>query len=218
MSSGPPRLYLITDRSATGGRPLPEVVAAALAGAGAEATSVAVQLREKDLEGRALLVLASELRAVTREAGASLFINDRVDVAIAANADGVHLGGGALSISDVRAVAPALKIAVSTHAVAEVARAAALGVSFVVFGPVFDTPSKRAFGAPSGLEALREAGAHAVPVLALGGIDPSNSRDCLASGAAGLACIRAVMSAPDPARAAAMFLDCFPAKTPAPRT
>lgn len=86
-----PRLYLITDRHATGGRPLRDVVAAALHGAGPAASQVAVQLREKDLPARALVELARELRAITTAAGAGLFINDRVDVALAVNADGVHL-------------------------------------------------------------------------------------------------------------------------------
>jgi len=202
----PPRVYLITDRFGTAGRPLPGVVAAALAGvAGRRATEVAVQLREKDLGGRALLELARTLRATTARAGARLFVNDRVDVALAAGADGVHLGGGALAPADAHAVAPDLEIAISTHAPNEVAAAAAAGhAAFAVFGPVFDTPSKRAFGPPQGeaaLAAAAAAGGVRLPVLALGGISADNVIHCVAGGAAGIACIRSVLAAPDPGAA-----------------
>jgi thiamine-phosphate pyrophosphorylase len=174
----PPWLYIITDRRITGGRPLPEVVAEALAGARQAPGRVAVQLREKDLGGRALLDLARALRAVTAAAGAALFVNDRLDVALAAGADGVHLTRGSLVAADVRALAPALAIAASTHHEAEVAAAAAAGVDFVI------------------------------PVLALGGIDPANARSCIAVGAAGVACIRSVISATNSAARVSSFLAC----------
>jgi thiamine-phosphate pyrophosphorylase len=203
----PPRLYLVTDRHATGGRPLVDVVAAAVAGAGAAAKHLAVQLREKDLGGRALLALARELLTITRPAGARLFLNGRVDVAAAAGVDGVHLGGGSLSIADVRAIAPSLSVAVSTHDAGQLRGAA--GADFVVFGPVFDTPSKRGLVAATGTPALSQACAGPVPVLALGGIDETNARECLRAGAAGVACIRAVMGAADPSAATAKLLSCF---------
>ena len=122
-----PRLYLITDRKATGGRPLVEVVAAALAGiagSGLDPGDVAVQLREKDLDGRALTDLGRALRATTAAAGVRLFVNDRIDVALAVGADGVHLGGTSLVPAEARALAPALAIAVSTHGLADVRAAA----------------------------------------------------------------------------------------------
>jgi thiamine-phosphate pyrophosphorylase len=208
---GAPELYLVTDRHATAGRPLVDVVAAALAGvlraAGSgPAPRVAVQLRDKDLEARALVRVARELREVTREAGAALFVNERVDVALAVGADGVHLGWSALPIDDVRAVAPGLAIALSTHELDEVRAAAAKAASFVVFGPVFDTPSKRGLLAPRGLAALAQACAVGVPVVALGGVDARNAGSCVAVGACGVACVRAVLGADDPGAAAAALV------------
>lgn len=205
---GAPDLYLVTDRHATAGRALAHVVGDALAGvrrAGGR-TRVAVQLREKDLGARALLELARELRTVTREAGAALFVNERVDVALAAGADGVHLGWTALPIDDVRAVAPGLAIAVSTHELDEVRAAAAKAASFVVYGPVFDTPSKRGLLSPRGLASLAQACAVGVPVIALGGIDATNAGSCFAVGASGVACVRAVLESPEPAAAAAALI------------
>jgi thiamine-phosphate pyrophosphorylase len=201
-----PRLYLITDRRATGGRPLDQVVAEALAGAGARAGEVAVQLREKDLGGRALLALARSLRAVTAAAGAQLFINDRVDVALAANADGVHLGGRSLSPADVRLLAPRLRIGVSTHTPEEVQRAAAAPADFVVFGPVFATPSKP--GISVGVDRLVQVAALGVPVLALGGIDEKNAQKCILAGASGVACIRSVMAATKIDKTVSSLLAC----------
>jgi thiamine-phosphate pyrophosphorylase len=200
-----PRLYIVTDRAATGGRPLEAVVQAALAGAvraGLQPGDVAVQLRERDLGGMALRRLAGALRQVTRAAGAPLFVNDRVDVALAVGADGVHLGGASLRPADVLAVAPSLAIAVSAHSPADLEGLAGL-VAFAVFGPVRDTPSKRAYGPPVGLGALRIAATRGVPLLAIGGLTVGDVPEITAAGARGLACIRAVMSAADPAEATA---------------
>jgi thiamine-phosphate pyrophosphorylase len=203
-----PRLYLVTDRHATAGRPLAEVVRAALAGVPAEARgAVAVQLREKDLEGRALLALARALRELTSAAGAALYVNDRVDVALAAGADGVHLGRRSLAPAEVARIAPGLGIAVSTHTRAEVQMARACpDVRFAVFGPVWDTPSKRSHGAPVGLEALRDAARVGLPLLALGGITAARVTECHAAGAAGGACIRAILEAEDPGTAVRALL------------
>jgi thiamine-phosphate pyrophosphorylase len=207
-----PRLYLVTDRHATAGRPLAEVVRDALAGVPPNARgAVAVQLREKELEGRALLALARELRAVTGAAGAALFVNDRVDVALAAGADGVHLGGRSLAPADVARVAPTLAMAVSTHSRAEVEAAARASrrhanLLFGVFGPVWDTPSKRAYGAPLGLEALRAAASLGLPLLALGGVTAARVAACRSAGAVGVACVRAVLAAQDPAAAVRALL------------
>ncbi len=205
-----PQLYLITDRHATRGRPLAVVVAAALHGAPpGDRAKIAVQLREKDLSGRQSLELALELRVVTRHFGAQLFVNDRVDVALASGADGVHLGAGSLCVQDVRQIAPSLRIGVSTHSRADIEMAAAGGASFAVFGPVFETPSKRALGRPQGLESLASAAQTAdglgLPLVALGGVVPQNGAACLAAGAVGLACIRAVLSDPDPGAIVACF-------------
>jgi thiamine-phosphate pyrophosphorylase len=200
-----PRLYIITDRRATNGRPLVDVVRAALAGATPGA--VAVQLREKDLEGRALMALARELRAVTRDADAALWINDRLDVALAVGADGVHLPGHGLSPSDVARIAPGLPVAVSTHGRGDVEAARREpNVAFAVFGPIWDTPSKSVYGPPPGLDELRAAVSIGLPLIALGGVNSENAAACRAAGAAGVACVRAVGEAFDPAAAVRAFL------------
>ena len=209
----PPRLYLITGRHHTAGRPLSGVIGQALAAVRSgriPADAVAVQLREKDLSGRDLFALAAPLRAVTRAAGVRLFINDRVDVALAAGADGVHLGGGALEREDVAAIAPDLAVAVSTHSLAEVeALRGDPRVSFALFGPVHETPSKQAFGPPLGLDALRSASAVGVPLLAVGGVDAANARACVDAGASGVALIRAVLSDGAPDRALSAIFEAI---------
>jgi len=196
----PPKLVLVTDRHATGGRELGDVVAAAL-----DAGLPAVQLRDKDLPGRLLLALAERLRALTTRTGALLFVNDRVDVAIAAGADGVHLGGGSMPVDVVRGLLPpGALVGVSTHAAREVA---ATQADFAFFGPVYDTPSKAGFGPVQGVPRLREAVATArVPVLAIGGVTAANAPALRAAGVAGIAVIRAVLSAEDPAAATRALL------------
>ena len=206
-----PALYIVTDRHATQDRPLPAVLERALVGAaraGVSPGAVAVQLREKDLEARALLELARPLRALTARFGAQLYVNDRVDVALAAGADGVHLAGTSLTPAEVRVIAPTLSVGISAHGVADLTHAAsAPNVSFAVLGPIFDTPSKRRFGAPLGLDALAAAALSPVPpVLAIGGVTVGNIRACLLAGAAGIACIRALLAEPDPEEIA--FLLC----------
>ena len=206
-----PRLLLITDRRATGDRPLTEVIAAALrgiAGSGVRPGDVAVQLREKDLSAQALAELARALRAITTSAGVALHVNDRADVALAVGADGVQLTGTSLTVDDVAHIAPGLTIGVSTHAAAEVvALRAAAGdrVAFAVLGPIKDTPAKRRYGAPLGRNVLTEAARAGMPVIAIGGIDSGDVAGVLAAGAHGVACIRAVMSTRDPAGAVNAF-------------
>lgn len=194
MSRGLPSLLVITDRRATRGRPLAAVVRAALEG-GARL----VQLREKDLEGGPLLHLALELRAETRRAGARLLVNDRIDVALAADADGVVLPADSFPTEVARRLlGPRTLLVRSTHSRAEAERAAREGCDLVLFGPVFATPSKRAYGPPQGLEALRSASAAAVPVFAVGGITAGTARHAIEAGARGVAVIRDVMESRDP--------------------
>jgi thiamine-phosphate pyrophosphorylase len=196
-----PRLYIVTDRAATGNRPLVAVVAQALrgiAGTGLGPQDVAVQLREKDLEGRALLELARPLRDLTAAAGVGLYVNDRVDVALAVGADGVHLAATSLSPGEARAIAPSLAIGVSTHRSTDV-RAAIGQATFAVFGPIRDTPSKRSYGSPLGVQPLIEAARLPLPLLAIGGLDADSVAAMVAAGAHGIACIRPVMQAADPA-------------------
>ena len=116
---------------------------------------VAVQLREKDLPGRALVELARALRELTAAAGVAFYVNDRIDIALAVGADGVHLGGASLSPAEARAIAPGLAIGVSAHRIADLRATAP--ASFAVFGPIRDTPSKRAYGAPLGTEQIAKS-------------------------------------------------------------
>jgi thiamine-phosphate pyrophosphorylase len=198
-------LYLITDRT-TASRPPADIVEECL-GAGLRA----VQLREKDLPVRELLTLARDLRESARRHGARLVVNDRADVALAAGADGVQRTHTSLPVADLRAISPAgFLIGASTHSPAETRDAEADGADFVVFGPVYDTPSKRAFGPPQGLAALETvAGAVSRPVIAVGGITPERVREVLAAGAAGVAVIRAIYGAARPADATKAFLDAL---------
>ena len=197
------RLYLITDRAASTRPPL-EVVEECL-GAGLRA----VQLREKDLEVRALLALAEPLRDATWRHGARLLINDRADVALAVGADGVQRTHTSLPVAALRGITPpGFLIGASAHSTAEAREATTEGADFVVFGPVYDTPSKRRYDPPQGLAALEAAAAATPrPLLAVGGITPERVREVRAAGAAGVAVIGAVYGAARPADATKAFLD-----------
>lgn len=194
-------LYLITDRHQTGGRPLLEVLESAMKGG-----VRAIQLREKDLSAAELYELAWELRSLTARYGAKLFINDRLDVAMAVEADGVHLGKQSLPVLAARRVAPGLMIGYSSHSVSEAESALARGADFVTFGPVFPTPSKAAYGEPLGIEQLQKACATLTgPVFALGGVKQANFPQILATGCCRVALISDIIAAPDPAAAAEAF-------------
>jgi thiamine-phosphate pyrophosphorylase len=186
----------VTDRHASADRDLLTVVRAAL-----DAGLPAVQLRDRDLSGRQLLALAEALRAATTRTGALLFVNDRVDVALAAGADGTHLGGGSVPVAVARGLmGPAALIGVSTHAPGE----APAGADFAFFGPVWETPSKS--GAQGEARLAEAARAAAIPVLAIGGVTPARVAAARAVGAAGVAVIRAILAAPDPAAATRALL------------
>lgn len=195
-------LYLVTDRKSTRGRPLLDVVAAALRG-GVDA----VQLREKDLPARQLHDLAKRLRELCTSHGAHLLINDRIDIASAVNADGVQLPASSFDPADARRLLGAGKlIGVSTHNVTEADAAERAGADFVVFGPIFDTPSKRAHGTPVGMDALGDVTTRLrIPVVAIGGITLERvaaARECRA---AGVAVIAGILQAEDPEAAARAY-------------
>jgi thiamine-phosphate pyrophosphorylase len=195
-----PVVHLVTDR-----RAVADLVAAARgAFAGLPAGTVAVHLRERDLGGRDLLALARSLGEACAEAGQLLLVNDRADVAIAARAAGVHLPSAGIPAADARRLlGPDRLIGVSCHGLDDVRRAKADGADYATFGPVFDTPSKRAYGAPVGLAALAEASRLGLPLVALGGVDAENAPRVMAAGAHGVAAIRAWLASPDPAAAVA---------------
>ena len=192
-------LYLVTDRKTTAGRDLLWVLEEAMEGG-----VRAVQLREKDLEGRPLLELARKVKALCDRYGAELFVNDRVDVALAADAAGVHLAANSLPVAVARKLlGPDRKIGVSTHSADEARAAAAAGADLIVFGPVYPTPSKLAFGAPQGPAALKAVtGATSVPVFAIGGVKQNHLPEIKAHGTARIAVISAISEAPDPRAAA----------------
>ena len=151
------------------------------------------QIREKVLSARVLYELTSRAAEITRGSSTRLLVNDRSDIARAAGADGVHLTGQSLPASVVREICGLeFLIGVSTHSLEEVLAAGDQGADFVVFGPVFATESKLAFGAPQGLEKLRAVSSEAgsIPVLAIGGVSLENMESCLEAGAHGVAAIR----------------------------
>jgi thiamine-phosphate pyrophosphorylase len=163
-----------------------------------------VQIREKDLSTRHLLALARA--AVRAGAGrARVIVNDRLDVALAAKAAGVHLGSESLPARAVvewcrEGHAPAgFRIGVSCHSLDQAHEAESAGASYVFFGPVFDTPAKRPFGPPQGLAKLAEVcDALRIPVIAIGGVNATNGRACFQVGAAGIAAIRLFQDSRDP--------------------
>jgi thiamine-phosphate pyrophosphorylase len=202
------RLCLVTDRHQTRGRDLVAVVEACL-----EAGLRAVQLREKDVGAGELARFARALRPPTAARRALLIVNDRVDVALAAGADAVQRTGTSLSIADIRGVADKrLLVGASVHSRAEAVAAAESGADWVVFGPVYDTPSKRRYGPPQGLTALAAATeAVGVPVIAIGGITPERVAEVRAAGAHGVAVIAAILAADDPAGQTRRFLSALDA-------
>ncbi len=175
--------YYITDRHPLGGLdPLLENIARHLRD-GIEL----IQLREKDLSPRDQFAFAQRVRALPNPHGARILINDRLDIALAAGLDGVHLRGDAPSASHLRPHLPSgFLVAVSCHSLADVERAAA--ADFVVLGPVFESFSKPGYGPAIGLDTLARA-AQLVPTYALGGITAANAPACIAAGAAGIAAI-----------------------------
>ena len=189
------RLYLITDRKLfVSWDKMLEAVEKALQGG-----VKAVQLREKDLGIRPLLDLAYRMRALTARHGAKLFINDRVDIAVAVDADGVHLGRASMPVQAARKGSGGrLMIGASTHSLQEAQQAEADGADFITLGPVYETPSKMQYGRPIGIHLLNEAARRCrIPVFAIGGIKIANMQDVLEQGAAGAALISAILTAED---------------------
>lgn len=199
-------LCLVTDRTQTRGRELVAVVGECLA-----AGLPAVQVREKDLGADDVALLCRRLLGPVRDAGAMLVVNDRVDVALAVGADAVQRTHTSLPVPDIRAVAGRrLRIGVSVHSLPDAVDAELKGADWVTYGPVYDTPSKRPYGPPQGLERLAAvAGALRIPVVAIGGITPERVKEVRAAGARGVAAISFVLAADSPADATRRFLDAL---------
>lgn len=207
-------LYLITDRHQTGGRDLVDVLRHALDGG-----VHAIQLREKDLSTRELYELARTVRKLTEPYGARLFINDRVDITLAVDADGVHLGNSSMPLYKVRQLlGPDKLIGVSCHNQTNVVSAQGNGADFVTFGPVYQTPSKVIYGHPVGLDPLQTASEIAeIPVFGLGGITRERIGEVLSHGASGIALVSAVIAASDPREEAEAILSLIRSVKSAPR-
>lgn len=199
----PGPLYLITDRSLCREYGLVDTVERALEGG----VSM-VQLREKDLGDEELLELAAALRNATARAEVPLLINGRVDIALATGADGVHLSRSTPGLDRARnRLGPQALIGFSAHNLEEIRLAESIDADFVTFSPIYPTPSKSAYGPPLGIEALREACTRTeLPVYALGGVTAGKVAEIRPAGAAGFACIRALLAAEDPRDAAQRLL------------
>lgn len=190
------RLMVITDGTLAAPRSVTAVVEACL-----QAGAAAVQLRDKGADTRQLLEQARALRKLTAEYDALLVVNDRLDVALLAEADGVHLGPDDIPVAGARRVAPAgFIIGFSTDDPATAARAQSDGASYIGCGAVFGTTTKAGLETESiGPEGVsRAAGAVSIPVIAIGGIDSRNIVSLKGSGAAGVAVVGALMGSPDP--------------------
>ncbi|HEX6308273.1 MAG TPA: thiamine phosphate synthase [Longimicrobiales bacterium] len=198
------RLIVITDPDLAEPRSIPDVVRAAL-----EAGAPAVQLRDKQATARELVELARVLLPLARAAHARLFINDRLDVALAAGADGVHLGPDDLPLTAARRIAPPpFLIGCSADDPTEARRLERDGASYIGCGAVFGTSTKEVGGERIGVERLDEvARAVDIPVVAIGGVNAGNVRDITRTHAAGIAVVSAIMAADDPRTAAGELLE-----------
>jgi thiamine-phosphate pyrophosphorylase len=181
-------LFYITDRTQIKSTTLAATIAQAIA-AGVDW----VQIREKDLPARRLLALTETAISQARRQGTTrVVVNDRLDVALAAHAHGVHLGTRSMPVDLVRKLAPPESVVgVSCHSLAEALAAESAGANYLLLGPIFPTPSKLQFGPPLGLSKLREVTSQvSMPVFALGGITADRVAGCRENGAAGIAGIR----------------------------
>lgn len=194
------KLYLVTDRGlCPEGRSLVQTVKDAVEGG-----VTMVQLREKDIDTRTFIEEALELKALLGPLGVPLIINDRVDVALASDADGVHIGQSDMPYAIARRLlGPDRIIGLSVENMDQVAQADALDVDYIGVSPVFATPTKTDTARPFGLEGLREAvklSHH--PTVAIGGMNALTAADVMATGTDGIAVVSAIIAAPDPRAAA----------------
>ena len=202
-----PRLYVVLDRSASGGRELGDILAAALAG-GAEM----IQLREKTWPSGQVYPLAQRLGARCRAAGVPFIVNDRVDLAVAVEADGVHLGQEDLPPAAARSLLePGMILGLSTHSEAQAVAAQAAGADYVAVGSMFPTTTKQIQHLVGPALARRVRPLVRVPLIGIGGITPENVGEVIAAGCDGVAVISAVGAAPDPAAAARRFVTAIDA-------
>ena len=202
------RLLLISDRHQTGSRSIVSVLTQSV-----QAGVPAIQLRERDLPMPELLSLARELQAITAARAIPVIVNDRADLAVALNLAGVHLRANSLPVTVARQLVGADRlVGVSTHSIEDVRRANRDGADYIVFGPIFDTPSKRMFGSPVGLSALADVCRQStIPVFAIGGITRARVEEVRRAGAYGVAVIGAVLARDDVGTAVSELLSALKA-------
>lgn len=202
------RLYLVTDEGALLGRQLLDVVLQAVQGG-----VTCVQLREKNCNTRDFVARARALISVLQPLGVPLIINDRIDVALACGAQGVHVGQSDMPVEDARRLLPPeVFIGWSVETMADLARAQALPLDYLGVSPVFATPTKTDTATPWGLDGLRRARAQTpLPLVAIGGVNAQTAAALLEAGADSLAVVSAICSAPDPTAAAANLIQFFDA-------
>lgn len=202
------RLYLVTDRALCLGRPLEWVVEEAVAGG-----VTMVQLREKDASTREFIDLALRLRPILAQAHVPLLINDRVDIAMAVDADGVHLGQSDMPYPMARRLlGPSKIIGLSVESLPDARAAAAIpGLDYLAVSPVYSTPTKTDTAPALGLPGVREIAALSpAPVVGIGGLNLATAPDVIAAGAAGVAVVSAICSAPSPRLSATTLLHALP--------
>ena len=191
-------LYLVTSQALSAGRSTEEIVKAAISGG-----VRLIQLREKAMPARDFLSLAKRVRALTARSDALLIINDRLDIALASGADGVHFGQDDLSITDARRIAPGLIVGASTHSVREARRAQKEGASYINIGPLFPTQTKAWGREFLGIRGLRRIlPSVRIPFTVMGGIKPDHIPTLAKAGVRTIAVVTAVTLAPAPAEAA----------------
>lgn len=193
------RLYLVTDRDIAGGRDIAEIVTQAVEGG-----VTMVQLREKHLDTREFIALAERLKKALAPYGVPLLINDRVDVALASGADGVHIGQSDMPYKAARRLlGPDKIIGLSVENFSQIAEANALAdLDYIGVSPVFATPTKTDTAEPFGLEGLRRAVQESVhPVVGIGGMNARTAADAIAAGADGIAVVSAIVGAESPKEA-----------------
>jgi len=187
------RLYLVTDRALSLGRSEAQVVRAAAAGGVS-----AVQLRGKDMTSRELYETGLTLRRLCSQLSLLFMVNDRLDIALAVGADGVHLGQDDLPLSAARRLAPGMLLGATVGSPEEAREAESMGADYLGTVAVFPTGTKAYSGPPIGIEGLRRLCASTtLPVVAIGGIGEGNASSVLQAGAAGIAVVSAIVSAPD---------------------
>lgn len=204
MRSEDLRLYLVTDRPLSLGRDIDWIVEEAVKGG-----ATMVQLREKDCSTREFIELAAKLKETLKPLGIPLLINDRIDVALAVDADGVHIGQSDMPYKTARALlGPDKIIGLSVENMEDIRVANELDVDYVGISPVYSTHTKTDTAAPFGLEGLREAVKLSIhPTVAIGGMNMKTAKDVMACGTDGIAVVSAIVSADSPCEAARNLLE-----------